>query len=139
MTGFLERRAFLGALAALATGIAPVRAQIELALTRRNLTGVWRGTYEEAGVVIGGEIIFEPNGTYRHTQILGQLMTWAAGDYSIAESWVHFQIESYGPDEYQGVKQYRPMSETWMIDVFDGQTIDARIGDATRVHYERVA
>lgn len=137
MSGNMSRRGFVGGLALVAIGPKLAHSQIETPLTRRNLTGLWRGTYQEAGYIIGGEIIFEPNSTYRHTQVLGSLMTWAAGTYSIAENWVHFEIENFGPEEYQGTKQYRPMSETWMVDSFDGQSIDARIGDATEVHYER--
>lgn len=135
---YLNRRAVLGGLVLLPLGgVSRVRA--ELALTRRNLAGVWRGTYQELGAVIAGEILFQPNGSFRHTQVWGNLMAWAAGEYKIAQNWIHFNIETYGPEEYKGVKQYRPQSETWMVNYFDGRTIRATIGDQTVVRYEKVS
>jgi hypothetical protein len=129
-----RRLAIAGALAAFFLG----KAQAQVPLSRRNLMGVWRGTIEAGGVVIGGEIIFQPNGTYRRSNVLGRLMSWASGPYTIAENWIHFEVEDYGPTYFQGVYQYPPPSETWVVESFDGQTIEARIGNVTRVHFEIV-
>ena len=83
-------------------------------------------------------MIFKPNGTFQRTNWWNGLMTWAIGPYTIAENWIHFEIDSYGPDIYQGVPQAAPPSETWMVDRFDGQTIEARIGAEAVVQYRRV-
>jgi len=99
--------------------------------------GVWQGIERTGSVSIAGEVIFQPNGTYRRMHRLGNLMTWASGTYSIAENWIHFEVEAYGPVYYLGVYQYPPPSETWMVDAFDGHSIDARIGGATVIHYEK--
>lgn len=135
-----NRRTVVTVLAAgLAAGLFIPVARGQLALTRRNLAGVWRGIEKTAGIVISGEVIFQPNGTYRRMHQFKQLMTWASGPYTIAENWIHFEVDAYGPVYYLGAYQYPPPSETWMVDQFDGQSISGWIGSASQIYYERVS
>jgi hypothetical protein len=133
----LDRRAmftFVSALSAV-LAFAPASAQ-DVELPER-LTGVWQGTVTVGPYDIGGEIIFQPNGTFRRTNWLNGLMTWASGPYTIARNWIHFEVEAYGPEIYLNVPQPKPPSETWMVDFFDGRVIDARLADGSVIHYER--
>ncbi len=116
-------------------GFAPASAQ-EVELPER-LTGVWRGTVTVGPYQIGGEMIFQPNGTFRRLNWLNGLMTWASGPYTIASNWIHFEVEAYGPEIYLNVPQPRPPSETWMVSFFDGRIIDATLADGAVIHYER--
>ncbi len=68
---------------------------------------------------------------------LGPLRTWQTGPYRIAKNWIHFEVEDYEPKYYQGVFQYPPPSETWMVDFFDGRTIEGRIGQDSHFEYRK--
>lgn len=124
---------------AIAASGAVAQAFSQTAITPENLTGVWRGYVNAGGYEIGGEMIFQPNGTFRRMNWYGSLMAWASGPFTIAENWIHFEVDAYGPEIYQGVPQAAPPSETWMVDRFDGRSIDARVGSNAYVHFDRVS
>jgi hypothetical protein len=132
-----RRNLVLAGLAMPLAGAWPGAAAAQLRITRRTLTGVWRGTVEVAGVSISGEVIFDLDGTYRRMHWLGQLRTWQVGPYSIANNWIHFEVDDYEPKFYQGVYQHPPPSETWMVDFFDGRIIEGRIGEQAQFRYRK--
>lgn len=117
-------------------GLAPAWAQE--ALTADMLVGVWRGVVSVGGTEIGGEVLFQPNGTFRRTNWWNGLMTWASGPFTIAGNRVHFEVDAYGPEIYLNQPMPRPPSETWMVDFFDGRMIEGRIGDSAAIRFERI-
>ena len=133
----LSRRALIAGVAGVLVPPSGARAAIKK-LSVASLSGAWRGSETTGPLVIAGEVLFQRNGTYQRMHRLGELVTWASGPYSIAQNWVHFEVEDYGPEYYAGIRQYPPPSETWMVDRFDGRSLDARIGTETAIHYERV-
>ncbi len=134
--GLLTRRAAVagGFAALLMNGEAGAR----MALTPRNLAGVWQGGVRAGGYFISGEVIFRPNGTYRRMHTFGDLRHWTTGPFSIVQNWIHFEVDDYGPQYYLGVYQYPPPTETWVVSSFDGREIEGTIGDTALFSYRRV-
>jgi hypothetical protein len=133
----VNRRAILALALMLLPGLAFVPASAQEVELPEQLTGVWQGTVIVGPYEIGGEMIFQPNGTFRRMNWLNGLMTWASGPYTIARNWIHFEVEAYGPEIYLNVPQPKPPSETWMVNFFDGRVIDATLADGTIIHFER--
>ena len=131
--GLTRRTLLQGAVAAMIGS----EAEAQVAITRRSLTGVWQGGVTTGGYTFVGEVIFKPDGTYQRMHAYGDLRHWTIGPYSIAQNWVHFEVDDYGPKYYLGVYQYPPPTETWVVSAFDGRTIEGTIGDAAWFRYRK--
>ncbi len=101
------------------------------------LVGAWQG--EERGPlgVMSVELIFFRNGTYRRSHQWGELMTFDTGTYTVAENWIHFKLQDYGPRTYKGQVMTRPMSDTWVVGGFDGRALTATVGANSRISMRR--
>lgn len=132
----LNRRQLLSALGAFLAAeclLAPAaRAQ-----TLAAITGVWQGQEASPLGLMGVEAIFFPNGAYRRTHVMGQLMTWDSGDFSVVQNWIHFRLQNYGPTRYRGQELQRPASDTWVVHHFDGQSLQATVGGNSTVTVRR--
>ena len=135
----LNRRTVNGALAAVALmgllgGGEPALAS---PVNPATLVGTWRG--EERGPlgVMSVEVIFFRNDTYRRSHRWGELMTFDTGTYSVVENWIHFKLQDYGPRTYQGRTMTRPMSDTWVVDRFDGRSLGATVGGNSQISIRR--
>jgi hypothetical protein len=135
----VDRRRFImtvGALAAAAVLPGSRKAQAQT-LAPDQLAGTWSGEEASWVGVMSVEVIFFPNGTYRRSHWLGDLMTFDVGSYSIEQSWIHFELDEYGPHYYKGQPMTRPMSDTWVVDYFDGDALQATVGGSDRVSVRR--
>lgn len=125
-----SRRRTACALAALFVGLvaaAPARAQ---ALNPAQLAGAWSG--REASVVgaMSLQVVFFPDGRYQRVHRLGGLMTFDNGRYSVVQNWIHFELEQFGPDRYNGKPLTWPRSDTWVVHRFNGRFLEGSIGGA---------
>ena len=101
------------------------------------LVGIWKG--EERGPLgtMSVEVIFFRNDTYRRSHRWGELMTFDSGSYTVVENWIHFKLQDYGPRTYKGQAMSRPMSDTWVVGRFDGQSLAATVGGNSRISIRR--
>jgi hypothetical protein len=140
---FLRRSAAISIAGVLATLIAAShwlfdQAAAQVGVAPSQLVGSWVG-FERAGpITIQGDVIFYPNGSYRRHHAAGMLQTWDSGNYQVAQSWVHFEVQDYEPKTYNGARLAPPPSDTWMLTGFNGRVAEGRIGGATFFHYEKV-
>ncbi len=132
------RRDFIRVLVGVATtgAIAPVWAQLA-GLSRELLVGTWRGEEQGALGVMSLEVIFFPNGTYRRSHRLNDLMTFDTGSYTIVQNWIHFKLEGYGPRIYKGQPMQWPESDTWVVNQLDSRTLVASVGGINNVRVFR--
>jgi len=131
--------AFFAALAligAVASWGPPARAQ-NAPLAPQSLVGVWRGQEASAIGTMSVEVIFFANGTYSRAHTAGSLMTRDVGTYSIVQNWIHFQLRDYEPKYYMGRVMTRPMSDTWVVNRFDGSFLQATVGGGSVVSVQR--
>jgi hypothetical protein len=135
------RRASIAVMVAgLAVALSPWTAGPAVAqsgLSPENLVGVWQGVERTGPVAVGGRLVMFANGTYERHHVLGALQTWDRGTYQLAQNWVHFNVQDYQPKEYNRAPMPPPPSETWMVNAFDGRTVEGRIGTATIFRYEK--
>ncbi len=124
-------------LAASAFFSGPLRAQ-NAPLAPQYLAGVWRGQEASAIGTMSVEVIFFANGTYSRAHQAGALMTRDVGTYSIVQNWIHFQLRDYEPKYYMGRAMTRPMTDTWVVNRFDGSFLEATVGGASIVRVQRV-
>jgi hypothetical protein len=131
------RRALLGgALVLMAFAAAPAQAQTPLA--PQTLSGVWRGQEQSPIGPMAVEVIFFPNGTYSRAHVAGSLMTRDVGTYEIVQNWIHFRLTNYEPKYYMNRPMTRPMSDTWVVNRFDGRILQATVGGNSVVTVQRV-
>lgn len=119
----------LSPLAALAQG---------MPLAPQTLTGVWRGQEASPIGTMSVEVIFFANGTYSRSHVAGALMTRDVGSYSIVQNWIHFRLHDYEPKVYLGRVMSRPMTDTWVVNRFDGRNLQATVGGNSVVQVQRV-
>lgn len=107
-------------------------------LLPQTLAGSWRGL--EVGPMgrIALSVVFFPNGTYRRTSQLRDLMGFDVGQYSIVQNWIHFTLSDYGPRIYKGRPMTRPMSDTWIVDYFDRNSLRASVGGTSMINIRRM-
>lgn len=136
---FLGRRDVLGALGVvLAAGLAGLRPVHGQDLSPMTIRGTWRGVEQGPLGQMAVEVIFFPNGTYSRMHRWGDLLTRDVGSYSIVRNWIHFSLQSYNPTHYMGRPLNRPMSDTWVVEQFNGRFIRASVGGTGRVQIELV-
>ena len=126
-----SRRELLGVGVALLALAAPgARSALAQSLDPGSLTGSWAGqeAYPQATMQIS--VLFFANGTYQRSHIIGPLMTWDKGRFSVAQNWIHFELEEFGPETFNGRPMHPMKSDTWMVTGFDGATLTATIGAA---------
>jgi hypothetical protein len=127
--------AFGVALALLAPSAPPALAQTPLA--PQTHSGVWRGQEQSPIGTMAVEVIFFPNGTYSRAHVAGSLMTRDVGTYSIVQNWIHFQLRDYEPKYYMNRPMTRPMTDTWVVNRFDGRVLQATVGGNSLVTVQR--
>jgi hypothetical protein len=126
----VSRRRLSGALGALLLALmaaAPAEAQ---ALRSAQLVGAWSGRESSLVGAMALQVVFFPDGRYQRVHRLGGLMTFDNGRYTIAQNWVHFELEQFGPDHFNGKPLTWPRSDTWIVHRFDGRFLEATIGGA---------
>lgn len=114
----------------------PAQAQ-PLPVAPAALVGTWSGQERGPVGVMSVQVIFFRNGTYRRSHQLRDLMTFEAGTYSAVQNWIHFQLQNYGPRYYKGREMTRPMSDTWVVQRFDGRALSATVGGNSHVSIRR--
>jgi hypothetical protein len=109
-----------------------------LRLLPETLAGAWQG--QEVGPLgtISVSVVFFPNGSYRRTNQPGDLMAFDTRQYSIVQNWIHFSLSDYGPRVYKGQPVTRPVSDTWIVDLFDGRHLRAGVGGNSVVNIRRM-
>jgi hypothetical protein len=126
---------FAGLLGASLISPQPARAQ---ALSPQNIAGVWRGQEMSSIGTWSVEVIFFPNGTYTRVAVAGSLMTRDVGTYQIVQNWIHFRLSDYEPKVYMNRPMSRPMSDTWVVNRFDGRFLQATVGGGSVIRVQRV-
>jgi hypothetical protein len=132
-----RRRAIATVSAFVAAAVAPSRPAQSQPLALHTIPGIWRGQEHGPMGVMDVEVIFFPNGTYSRAHRLRDLMTRDVGTYSIVQNWIHFALQNYQPRSYKGQTLTRPMSDTWVVDQFDGRSMRATVGGISRVVVRR--
>jgi hypothetical protein len=128
--------ALLGLAAALLLAAPPAPAQTPLA--PQTLAGVWRGQEVSPIGTWSVEVIFFANGTYSRANQAGALMTRDVGTYTVVQNWIHFRLTDYGPKVYMNRPMTRPMSDTYVVNRFDGRVLQATVGGNSVVTLQRV-
>ena len=124
-----SRRALLGGAAALLAWAAPgARSALAQSLDPASLTGSWAGqeAYPQGTMQVG--VLFFANGTYQRSHRIGPLMTWDKGRFSVVQNWIHFELEEFGPETFNGRPMHPMKSDTWIVTGFDGARLTATIG-----------
>jgi hypothetical protein len=125
----------LAAFGLLALATSAVVAQT--ALSPAALIGKWQGVERAGPIVIAGEVLFFANGTYQRHHVAGPLQTLDSGSFQVVQNWIHFYVMDYAPKTYGGKRMAPPPSDTWVVNGFNGAALNATIGGATQLQYQR--
>lgn len=124
-----SRRALLGGAATLlALAVAGARSALAQSLDPGSLTGSWAGQEAYPLGTMQVSVLFFANGSYQRSHVIGPLMTWDKGRFSVVQNWIHFELEEFGPETFNGRPMHPMKSDTWMVTGFDGARLTATIG-----------
>ena len=109
----------------------------QAALSPAALVGKWQGVERTGPIAIAGQVLFFQNGTYQRYHVAGALQAIDTGSFQVAQNWIHFYVTDYQPKSYGGKPMAPPPSDTWVVNGFNGNALNATIGGATQVQYQR--
>ena len=109
----------------------------QAALSPAALVGKWQGVERTGPIAISGQVLFFQNGTYQRYHVAGALQAIDTGSFQVAQNWIHFYVTDYQPKSYGGKRMAPPPSDTWVVNAFNGNALNATIGGVTQVQYQR--